>query len=267
MVKTDIVANAQDLVALDRYIVGRAEQVQQEIIEAYDNYQFHTVVQKLTHFCSIELGSFYLDIIKDRQYTAKEDGLPRRSCQTAMYHIAQALVRWIAPVLSFTADEIWKSLPNSEEFVFTSEWYEGLTALNDEEELNTDFWQQLQDVRNAVNKVMEQARRDEVIGGSLQAKVTLFAGQALAANLSKVASELRFVLITSDVTIVAGEASTDAVATEVEGLSVVVESSNGEKCERCWHHRDEVGSVEAHLTLCGRCITNVEGAGEERHYA
>ncbi len=264
--ETDIVAS-EDMVALDRYIVGRAHQVQQEIIEAYDSYQFHTVVQKLTHFCSIELGSFYLDIIKDRQYTAKEDGLPRRSCQTAMYHIAQALVRWIAPVLSFTADEIWKSLPNSEEFVFTSEWYEGLTALSEEETLNTDFWQQLQDVRNAVNKVMEQARRDEVIGGSLQANVTLFAGQALAANLTQIASELRFVLITSDVTIVAGEASSEAVATEVEGLSVLVEASTGEKCERCWHHREEVGADEAHPTLCGRCITNIDGDGEVREYA
>ena len=265
--ETDIVENDQ-LVALDRYIVGRAHQVQQEIIEAYEQYQFHAVVQKLTHFCSIELGSFYLDIIKDRQYTAKEDGLPRRSCQTAMYHIAQALVRWIAPVLSFTADEIWKSLPgNSEEFVFTSEWYEGLTALNDEEELNADFWQQLQDVRNAVNKVMEQARRDEVIGGSLQANVTLYAGQALAANLELIANELRFVLITSDVSVVCSEPSDSAVATEVDGLSVAVTVSAGEKCERCWHHREEVGAEPTHPTLCGRCITNVDGEGEERQYA
>ena len=265
--KDDIVAN-EDLVALDRYIVGRAEQVQQEIIEAYESYQFHTVVQKLTHFCSIELGSFYLDIIKDRQYTAKADGLPRRSCQTAMYHIAQAMVRWIAPILSFTADEVWKSLPNNnEEFVFTSEWYEGLTALSNDEVLNTEFWNEIQDVRNAVNKAMEQARRDEVIGGSLAANVTLYVSDALATNLNKIASELRFVLITSNVTIVAGDAVEGAIETDVAGLKVLVEASSGEKCDRCWHHREEVGSSEEHPLLCGRCITNIDGEGEERTYA
>lgn len=265
--KDDIVAN-EDLVALDRYIVGRAHQVQQEIVEAYESYQFHTVVQKLTHFCSIELGSFYLDIIKDRQYTAKADGLPRRSCQTAMYHIAQALVRWIAPILSFTADEIWKSLPNNEEeFVFTSEWYEGLTALNDNEEFNGEFWSQIQEVRDAVNKAMEQARRDEVIGGSLAANVTLYVSDELAANLNKIASELRFVLITSNVTIETGAAADNAVETEVDGLKVLVEASSGEKCDRCWHHREEVGQSEEHPLLCGRCITNVDGEGEERTYA
>ena len=263
---TDLVAN-EDLVALDRYIIGRAHQVQQEIIEAYDNYQFHVVVQKLTHFCSIELGSFYLDIIKDRQYTAKSDGLPRRSCQTAMYHISQAMVRWIAPVLSFTADEIWKLLPgNTEEFVFISEWYEGLTALSDDEQLNTEFWAELQDVRNAVNKVMEQARRDDVIGGSLAANVTIFANEALATSLKKVESELRFLLITSQVTVIAGEPSDTAVATDIEGLSVLVKASVGEKCERCWHHLEDVGASSEHETLCGRCITNIEGDGEVRHY-
>jgi len=265
--KDDIVAN-EDLVALDRYIIGRAHQVQQEIMEAYENYQFHTVVQKLTHFCSIELGSFYLDIIKDRQYTAKSDGLPRRSCQTAMYHIAQAMVRWIAPILSFTADEVWKSLPNNEEdIVFISEWYEGLTALSDDESLNVEFWNEIQEVRNAVNKTMEQARRDEVIGGSLAANVTLYVSDELAASLNKIASELRFVLITSNVTIVTGQAADNAIDTEIDGLKVLVEASSGEKCDRCWHHREEVGTVEAHPLLCVRCVSNIEGEGEERTYA
>jgi len=265
--KDDIVAN-EDLVALDRYIVGRAHQVQQEIMQAYENYQFHTVVQKLTHFCSIELGSFYLDIIKDRQYTAKSDGLPRRSCQTAMYHIAQAMVRWIAPILSFTADEVWKSLPNNEEdIVFISEWYEGLTALSDEESLNVEFWNEIQEVRNAVNKTMEQARRDEVIGGSLAANVTLYVTDELAESLNKIASELRFVLITSKVSIVAGEAADNATETDIDGLKVLVEASGGEKCDRCWHHREDVGTVEEHPLLCVRCVTNVDGEGEARTYA
>ena len=267
---TDKVA-LEDMVALDRWAVGRAHQVQQEIIEAYDSYQFHVVSQKLMQFCSIEMGSFYLDIIKDRQYTAKADGLARRSCQTAIYHIVEAMVRWIAPILSFTADEIWKLLPGErEEFVFISEWYEHLAPLTDES-LDNDFWDTLLKTRDEVNKVMEQARRDEVIGGSLQADVTLYANGALYSQLHKVADELRFVLLTSKVAIVElaeGVNEQDgAVTTDIEGLCVKVEASNGEKCERCWHHLEEVGSIEAHPTLCQRCVTNVEGEGEERRYA
>ena len=137
---TDMVAPA-DMVVVDRWAVGRAKAVQAEIMAAFDEYNFHGVTQKLMQFCSIEMGSFYLDVIKDRQYTAKADSLARRSCQTALYHIAEAMVRWMAPIMSFTADEIWALLPGERgEFVFTEEWYDGLFGLEAGETLNDDFW-------------------------------------------------------------------------------------------------------------------------------
>src|SRR5699024_1934872 len=151
---------------------------------------FHEVVQRLMRFCSIEMGSFYLDIIKDRQYTTKADSLARRSCQTALYHIAEALVRWIAPILSFTADEIWQYLPGERsEFVFTEEIYQVLFALADDEEMNDAYWQEVLKVRAEVNRVHEQERNDKVIGAALAAEVTLYANQHYRELLAKLASE------------------------------------------------------------------------------
>ncbi|MPW30784.1 isoleucine--tRNA ligase [Agarivorans sp. B2Z047] len=260
---------SEDMVELDRWVVGRAAAVQQEIVEAYEQYQFHVVYQKLMHFCSIELGSFYLDIIKDRQYTAKADGLARRSCQTALFHIAEALTRWIAPILSFTADEIWQALPGERsEFVFTEAWYEGLTALSQDSKMNDAFWAQLITIRDEVNKSLEQARRDKKIGGTLEAKVTLFVDSQLEQVLSQLGDELRFVLLTSDVSLQAlSEAGDNAAATELDNLKVAVEVAEAAKCDRCWHHREDVGQNAEHPSLCGRCVTNVAGEGESRSYA
>jgi isoleucyl-tRNA synthetase len=215
------------------------------------------------------LGSFYLDIIKDRQYTAQADGIARRSCQTALYHIAEALTRWIAPILSFTADEIWQALPGQRsEFVFTETWYEGLSALAQDSGINDEFWAQLITIRDEVNKSLEQARRDKKIGGTLEAKVTLFVNAELEKVLAQLGDELRFVLLTSDVTLKPlAEAGSDAVETELSNLKVTVEVAEAEKCERCWHHREDVGSNPEHPGLCGRCVTNVAGEGEQRRYA
>lgn len=265
--KTDMIAPEQ-MVALDRWAVGKAKELQDELVSAYDNYQLLTVTQKLTHFCSIDLGSFYLDIIKDRQYTAKADGIARRSCQTAMYLICESLVRLMAPIMSFTADEIWKRMPGErDEFVFTGVWFDGLFALDESEPLNNAYWESVIEIRGEVNKALEQARRDGVIGGGLAANVTLFVEPAQAELLGKIEDELRFVLLTSQAKVVAGEASDKAIATEVAGLSVLVEASTAEKCSRCWHHREDVGAVEEHKELCGRCVTNVSGEGEVRQYA
>ncbi|WP_282166651.1 isoleucine--tRNA ligase [Shewanella japonica] len=266
--ETDMIAT-EDMVSLDRWVVRRAAALQNEIIEAYDQYNFHSVTQKLMQFCSVELGSFYLDIIKDRQYTAKQDGHARRSCQSALYHIAEAMVRWIAPVLSFTADEVWKLLPGEHtEFVFTEEWYQGLESVTLADDLSDEYWQQLLTVRNEVNKVLEQARRDKRIGGSLEAEVTLFADADLAAQLGKLSDELRFVLLTSKAKVeLLDNASADAIETELSSLKLMVSKSEAEKCERCWHYSDDVGSNESHSTLCGRCVTNIEGDGEHRDFA
>lgn len=266
--ETDIVP-VEEMVALDRWAVGRALAAQEEIVKAYEEYNTHGVTQRLMQFCSIEMGSFYLDVIKDRQYTAKRGGNAQRSCQTALYYIVEALVRWMAPIMSFTADEIWNEMPGErDKFVFTGEWFDGLFGLAEGEELNNEFWTEIQAVRGAVNKLLEDARKEKTIGGALQAEVTLFADDALAAKINKLEDELRFVLLTSAAKVKPlGEKTDAAQATDIEGLFVEVAAAEGEKCDRCWHHTPDVGTIEGHEKICGRCVSNVEGEGEVRKFA
>ncbi|MGR5135628.1 isoleucine--tRNA ligase [Vibrio jasicida] len=266
--ETDIVP-VEEMVALDRWAVGRALAAQEEIVKAYEEYNTHGVTQRLMQFCSIEMGSFYLDVIKDRQYTAKRGGNAQRSCQTALYYIVEALVRWMAPIMSFTADEIWNEMPGQrDKFVFTGEWFGGLFGLAEGEELNNEFWTELQAVRGAVNKLLEDARKEKTIGGALQAEVTLFADDALAAKINKLEDELRFVLLTSAAKVKPLSEKTDAAqTTDIEGLFVEVAAAEGEKCDRCWHHTPDVGTIEGHEKICGRCVSNVDGEGEVRKFA
>ncbi|MFT5032814.1 MAG: isoleucyl-tRNA synthetase, partial [Bacteroidia bacterium] len=258
---------ANDMLSMDRWVVHRAAELQEEIIASYSNYQFHQVYQKLHNFCVVELGGFYLDIIKDRQYTTATDSLARRSAQTALHHISQALVRWISPILSFTADELWDNLPgNDEDSVFVAQWYQGL-AVSEDPDMGADFWAQLQSVKTAVNKAMEAARNEGVIGGSLQAEVTLYCDATLRATLAKLGDELRFVLITSATTLAPLSSASVAKSTELDNLEVTITASEGAKCARCWHHREDVGTIAAHPELCHRCENNIEGDGEQRFYA
>ncbi|MEH6651032.1 MAG: isoleucine--tRNA ligase [Motiliproteus sp.] len=263
---TDLVA-ADDMLALDRWAVDRAAQLQQEIIEAYTRYQFLTVYQKVHHFCSLDLGGFYLDIIKDRQYTTQSDSLARRSCQTAMYHIIEALARWIAPITSFTSDELWQHLPGERsESIHLEGWYQGLFELSGDT-FGRDYWQQVVDVKTAVNKEIENQRNAGVVKSGLATEVTLYCDAELKALLLRLGDELRFVLITSGVTIAPLEEASDAVETELSNLKVKVGLSEHSKCARCWHLREDVGTHAAHPELCGRCIDNVDGSGEQRSYA
>ncbi|MCT4705285.1 isoleucine--tRNA ligase [Enterobacteriaceae bacterium H11S18] len=267
--ETDMV-KPEEMVKLDRWAVGCAQEAQADILASYENYDFHEVVQRLMRFCSVEMGSFYLDIIKDRQYTAKPDSVARRSCQTALYHIAEALVRWMAPIMSFTADEIWGFLPGKrEQYVFTGEWYEGLFGLDNAEEMNNDYWDTLLTVRGEVNKVIEQARADKRVGGSLEAAVTLYADSDLAAKLNALGDELRFVLLTSGAQVADyAQATEDAQPSEIlKGLKVALRKADGEKCPRCWHYTTDVGQVAEHAEICGRCVSNVAGDGEKRKFA
>lgn len=260
--KHDLV-KPEEMMVLDRWAVDCAYQAQNEIKDAYDNYQFHAVIQRLMKFCSIEMGSFYLDIIKDRQYTTKADSLARRSCQTALWHIAEALVRWIAPVLSFTADEIWQYIPGERgEFVFTEEFYNGLFALDANEQMNDAYWQQVITLRNEVNRVLEQARNDKIIGAALEAELTIYANDTYAPLLAKLQNELRFVLLTSKAE-VKPLADADVAEGEVKGFAVKVVRSANHKCPRCWHYSD---SKDAE-SLCSRCDENVNGQGEVRQFA
>ena len=259
----------QDLLALDRWVVDKAWQLQAEIKTAYDQYQFQLIYQKVLNFCSLDLGGFYLDIIKDRQYTAKADGLARRSAQTAMYHVVEALVRWLAPITSFTADEIWQAIPGQRsESVFLETWYEGLQPMSQDAAINHDTWNRIMAVRAIVSKELEQLRGQGAIGSSLNAEVSLYGDDNYFAELGKLGNELRFVLITSEAHIIQlAHAPADAVSTELDGLKLKVTVSEHAKCVRCWHQRPDVGHHDHHPELCGRCVDNVVGDGEQRHYA
>jgi isoleucyl-tRNA synthetase len=258
---------ADEMLALDRWAVDAAAKLQHDIIAAYDTYQFHIIYQKLHNFCVVELGGFYLDIIKDRQYTTREDSLARRSAQTALYHIIRAMVRWIAPITSFTAEELWQFVPGeTEESVFLAEWYPGLESLDESDDMDEIYWQNLMAVKTAVNKVLESKRADGVIGSSLEAEVTLYCNNELLQQLNKLGAELRFALITSTATVRPLSESQDASDSDVDGLEIAVAQSNHAKCARCWHHREEVGDNKAHEELCGRCIDNIEGDGEVRYF-
>jgi isoleucyl-tRNA synthetase len=263
----DAVAPEQ-MLALDRWAVDTAYRLQQKIIAAYDGYRFLDVYQQVHHFCAQELGGFYLDIIKDRQYTTQADSLARRSCQTALYHIAEALTRWIAPILSFTAEEIHEVLPGErEDSVFLTTWYQGLFELPADDAFGADFWSRVLDVKNAVNKCLEDARNEKLVKASLAAEVTLYVDDRLQTDLARLGDELRFVLLTSRATLAPLAEGTAARRTDIQGLKVAIAASEHAKCGRCWHHREDIGRHAAHPTLCERCVDNVEGPGETRHYA
>ncbi|MCO1620892.1 isoleucine--tRNA ligase [Pseudomonas putida] len=264
----DLLAS-EDMLALDRWAVDRTLLLQRELEEHYSEYRFWNVYSKVHNFCVQELGGFYLDIIKDRQYTTGANSVARRSCQTALYHISEALVRWIAPILAFTADEIWQYLPGERnESVMLNGWYEGLSELPEGTELGRAYWDRVMAVKASVNKELENQRTAKVIGGNLQAEVTLYADEGLSADLGKLGDELRFVLITSAASVVPfAQAPAEAVATEVEGLKLKVVKSGHTKCGRCWHFRADVGSHPEHPEICSRCVDNLSGQGEVRHYA
>lgn len=263
---TDCVS-PEDMLALDRWAVAKAYEVQEEINQAYKEYSFHTVYQKVHHFCSIDMGAAYLDIIKDRQYTTKEDSLARRSTQTAMYHIVQALARWIAPIISFTAEEIWQNIPAQQsKSVLLETWYEGLFPLAEDEAKNMAFWESIFSVREQISKSIEALRNEKKLGASLEAEVDVYCDGELYTNLTALEDELRFVFLSSYAR-VHPYAEKPENATEGEGVALTVTASTHQKCERCWHYREDVGTNEAHPTLCGRCVENVSGEGEQRRYA
>ncbi len=259
----------EKMLALDCWIVDKARLVQEEIIKAYDAYQFHIIYQRIHHFCTIELGSFYLDIIKDRQYTMQTDSLARRSAQTAMFHIIEALARWIAPILSFTAEEIWQYIPGKRnESVFLNTWYTKLAKLADGALMNQAYWEKVRGVRDAVNKELETQRNAGKLGAPLEADVHLYCEPQLKKELDALENELRFVLITSGADVqLADSHLTGVVTAEIPGLSLKVTPLDYPKCQRCWHRRQDVGTRLDHPGLCERCIENVDGKGEVRKYA
>lgn len=262
---TEHLVAMDDMLSLDRWAVDCTAKLQEEILAAYENYQFHHIYQKLHNFCVTDMGGFYLNIIKDRQYTCQEDSLARRSAQSAIYHIAEAFSRCVAPILSFTAEEIWAFIPGDRETsIFLAEWY-SLPSADNTSITNSD-WTLIAEARNAVNKILE-GKKEEGIQKSLEAEVTLYADNELYNALSKLGDELRFVLITSEAKLKPTADVDNAEPTEIEGLQLSVAKTAYAKCDRCWHHRKDVGSHNEHPELCGRCVDNIDGGGEQRLYA
>jgi isoleucyl-tRNA synthetase len=259
--------SANDMLALDYWITRQAQLLRTSVQEDYRNYHFLGAYQKVHNFCVNELGSFYLDVIKDRQYTTPASSLARRSTQSAMYHIVEILTRLIAPILSFTADELWEHIPGKRhDAVFLALFDDGLERLPEAGELDDAFWEQIMSVRTAVNRELENRRSAREIGSGLGAEVTLDCSPGLAGQLSRLGDELRFVLLVSDVVLNETDGGEDVGG--VAGLSGIrVQPSAHGKCVRCWHHRPDVGTHDDHPELCGRCVDNIEGNGEQRLYA
>ncbi len=254
------------LIALDKWAIKKALEVQEEIIKAYDDYEFHVVVQKIQHFCTIDMGSFYLDVIKDRQYTTPTHSVARRSCQTAIYYILEMLVRWMAPILSFTAHEVWSEFSwVQEDSVFLTTWFKDLPKLDD---VSLAEFEVLQAIRDEVNKAIEERRHQGLLGSALEAEVTLYVSGDLLEQLQKIEHELKFLLITSGATVKnITSAPSDAQQTQLNDMQLEIKKSSFEKCERCWHRVETVGSDAEHPSLCVRCIDNISGRDEVRVFA
>lgn len=265
--KRDALPSTQ-LLALDRWIVDQAAQVQDKVLTAYNKFQFHLITQEILNFCTVELGSLFLDITKDRQYTMQANSRGRRSAQTAAWHILQAMVRWLYPILSFTAEEIWQHLPGDKaESVLFTQWYDGLFRLDANAVLTAGEWAYILAVREGVSKQLELLRVAGQIGAGLDAEVDLYCDASAGASLRKLGEELHFVFITSAARVAPlADKPEDAVAV-LDGVWVKVAPSPHAKCVRCWHHRADVGSHPEHPGLCGRCVANVAGTGEVREYA
>jgi isoleucyl-tRNA synthetase len=265
---------ADQMLALDKWAVEQTRQLQQQIRKAYDNYEFHVIYQLVHNFCAVEMGSFYLDIIRDRQYTTQPDSIARRSAQTALYHVAEAMVRWLAPVLSFTAEDIWQAMPGQRnESVFLNTWYEVPVVYVDDDATRTEtgFWQQVIEVRDAVNKELEALRVAGGIGSGLDAEVDLYCGREIFDLLAGLEDELRFVLITSYTRLHLLETPPSEgkhyTLSSNDEIWIAAAPSASPKCVRCWHHREDVGTHAAHPELCGRCVENIDGPGEHRNFA
>ncbi len=259
---------AEELLALDRWALQKTLQLQKEVLEAYESFNFHLIYQKVHQFCVVELGGFYLDVLKDRMYTMPRASRGRRSAQTTMYHMLEAVARWLAPILSFTAEEIWSHMPGQRgASVFLDTWYTAGPKIEPRDGMTAEFWDEVLQVREAVKQELEKLRVAGGIGSSLDAEVDLYCEPALAAMLRSLKDELRFVLITSYARVHSSDTRpADSVATSVKNLHIKVTASAHAKCARCWHHREDVGTHGEHPTLCGRCVSNI-GSGESRSYA
>jgi isoleucyl-tRNA synthetase len=255
-----------DLVAIDQWAIAKAFALQNDVVTAYRNYEFHGIYQEVHNFCVVEMGGFYLDIIKDRLYTTGSQSLPRRSAQTALYHLADAMVRWLAPILSFTAEEVWSFMPGPRnESVFLNTWHQFPAGAERASDID---WPAFIALKADVARQLERLRTAGQIGAPLDAEVAIYASAAQAARFATPGEELRFLLITSRADLIETDAPpSDAVPSHAESVWIEVRPSAQPKCVRCWNLRSDVGRDPRHPELCARCVVNIEGPGEERKFA
>lgn len=256
---------SDEFLELDRWALTRSQLLQEEILNAYEHYQFHVIYQKIHNFCAVDMGSFYLDLVKDRQYTTAQKSLARRSCQTAMYHIVKAFTLWLAPILSFTAEEIWGYIPGTskDHSLFTETWYSAWPKI---EAVNMKDWDELHLIRDEVNKALEEMRQKGEIGSALAAEVTLYVEPKVLPKLTRLGEELRFLLITSEATVHPYLSAPSNIGVNDLGIGIQVLASTHQKCARCWHRRPDVGSNIEHSELCLRCVDNINGQDEARQF-
>ncbi len=255
---TTSAVNPENWMEIDRYMLAFTQTLQEELTQNYQRYEFHQIVHKLHNFCSEDLGGFYLDILKDRLYTAAADGVPRRSAQSALHHITHSLIRLFAPILSFTTEEAWQHFTgDTEGSILLHTWHK--FPSQSDTTLITNRWNRLRELRSQVQKRLETARANGEIGSSLAATVEIKASGEDFTLLNSLGDDLRFVMITSEAQLIAVDS--------LQQVEISVTASTHQKCDRCWHYRQDVGNNHDHPTLCNRCMSNLFGAGEERQYA
>ncbi|WP_338521724.1 isoleucine--tRNA ligase [Candidatus Legionella polyplacis] len=258
-----LVFNNALLVEIDRWIIFRCMRLQKEVIKAYDQYNFHIVYQKIYNFCLLDMSGFYLDIIKDRQYTNAKESKARRSCQTAMFHIVHSLTRMLAPILSFTSEEIWKNIPGSNnDSIFIQSWYDKWPNISN---VKMYFWDEIQKLRNQVNKELEKQRVLGIIKSSLETEVMLYVNREFFLSLQRIENELKFILLVSSVKIF--RIDNEILDQFDTNIKILIKKSKYKKCERCWHRSKDIGNNLKYLDLCNRCIGNMTGNEEQRIFA
>ena len=257
--------SVKDMILLDKWIIHKAGKLNIQIKKDYENFKFHKITQDIINFCTLELGGYYLDIIKDRLYTSKKDGLPRRSAQKTCYILMSYINSWIAPILTFTAEEIHSKMPNSEQSIYHKDWYEFPIEINDD---YIDIFDCLYEIKPNVSKLIEEARNLNTVGSSLECCLDITCNAALYRILESLKDELKFVFVVSECNLKGGtESDNYDFSHDNFKLSIRITKSSNEKCERCWHLNESVGKIDKAPTICQRCFDNVHGDGECRTYA
>jgi isoleucyl-tRNA synthetase len=257
--------NLNDMVVLDKWIIYKAKELNKQIQKDYEDFKFHKIMKDVINFCTLELGGYYLDIIKDRLYTSKKDGVPRISAQKTCSILMSYLNAWIAPILTFTSEEIYSKMPNNKDSIYLTEWFDAPLKIKDEE---IKLYDNLYTIKPYVSRIIEEARNKNEIGSSLECQLNITCNKYLYDDLNKISDELKFVFIVSTCDITLGEESESYLFSDgLSKFSASISKSQYKKCERCWHLNETVGTIEDSPSICKRCFDNVHGDGECRTFA